>query len=121
MKSFFMGCTALLVAGMQLGACSSAAQQENSQPEREYVIVVHGGAGAMKGLENDAEKAAKYYAALDSALTIGDAILARGGEGPEAVMAVINYFEGNPLFNAGVGATCTIDGNFRTFIESLSC
>ena len=91
MKSFFMGCTALLVAGMQLGACSSAAQQENSQPEREYVIVVHGGAGAMKGLENDAEKAAQYYAALDSALTIGDAILARGGEGPEAVMAVINF------------------------------
>ena len=113
MKSFFMGCTALLVAGMQLGACSSAAQQENSQPEREYVIVVHGGAGAMKGLENDAEKAAQYYAALDSALTIGDAILARGGEGPEAVMAVINYFEGNPLFNAGVGATCTIDGTFE--------
>ena len=81
--------------------------------EREYVIVVHGGAGAMKGLENDEAKAAEYYAALDSALTIGDAILFRGGEGPEAVMAVINYFEGNPLFNAGVGATCTIDGTFE--------
>ena len=81
--------------------------------EREYVIVVHGGAGAMKGLENDKAKAAEYYAALDSALTIGDAILSRGGEGPEAVMAVINYFEGNPLFNAGVGATCTIDGTFE--------
>ena len=38
--------------------------------EREYVIVVHGGAGAMKGLENDEAKAAEYYAALDSALTI---------------------------------------------------
>ena len=46
-------------------------------------------------------------------MTIGDAILADGGEGIEAVKAVIRYFEGNPLFNAGVGATCTIDGAFE--------
>lgn len=101
MKSFFIGLIVSLV-GMQLVA-----------QEREYVIVVHGGAGAMAGLENDQEKAAQYYAALDSALTIGDAILSKGGEGPQAVMAVINYFESNPLFNAGVGATCTIDGAFE--------
>ena len=101
MKSFFIGLIVSLV-GMQLLA-----------QEREYVIVVHGGAGAMAGLENDQEKAAQYYAALDSALTIGDAILSKGGEGPQAVMAVINYFESNPLFNAGVGATCTIDGTFE--------
>ena len=43
--------------------------------EREYVIVVHGGAGAMAGLENNQEKSALYYAALDSALSIGNAIL----------------------------------------------
>ena len=101
MKSFFIGLIVSLV-GVQLVA-----------QEREYVIVVHGGAGAMAGLENDEEKAAKYYAALDSALTIGDAILSKGGEGPQAVMAVIRYFENNPLFNAGVGATCTIDGAFE--------
>ena len=101
MKSFFIGLIVSLV-GVQLVA-----------QEREYVIVVHGGAGAMAGLENDEEKAAKYYAALDSALTIGDAILSKGGEGPQAVMAVIRYFENNPLFDAGVGATCTIDGAFE--------
>lgn len=81
--------------------------------ERDYVIVVHGGAGAMGGLDKDQEKAARYYAALDSALSIGDAILSAGGEGPQAVMAVINYFENNPLFNAGVGATCTNAGTFE--------
>ena len=40
--------------------------------DREYVIVVHGGAGAMAGLEEDPVKSAQYYAALDSALMIGD-------------------------------------------------
>ena len=54
-----------------------------------------------------------YYAALDSALSIGNAILDAGGEGPEAVMAVVNYFENNPLFNAGKGATCTSTGTFE--------
>lgn len=81
--------------------------------EREYVIVVHGGAGDVAKLENDPVRSAQYYAALDSALTIGDRILAAGGEGPEAVMAVINYFEGNPMFNAGRGATCTAEGTFE--------
>lgn len=81
--------------------------------EREYVIVVHGGAGNMGDLQDDPERSVQYYAALDSALMIGDRILASGGEGPQAVMAVINYFEGNPLFNAGKGATCTADGTFE--------
>lgn len=81
--------------------------------DREYVIVVHGGAGAMGGLEDNKEKAAQYYAALDSALSIGDGILSAGGEGSQAVMAVINYFENNPLFNAGKGATCTAEGTFE--------
>ncbi len=81
--------------------------------EREYVIVVHGGAGNVGKLENDPGRSAQYYAALDSALTIGDRILSAGGEGPQVVMAVINYFENNPLFNAGKGATCTAEGTFE--------
>lgn len=80
---------------------------------REYVIVVHGGAGDVAKLENDPARSVQYYAALDSALMIGDRILAGGGDGPEAVMAVINYFEGNPMFNAGRGATCTAEGTFE--------
>lgn len=80
---------------------------------REYVIVVHGGAGNMGQLQEDPVKSALYYSALDSALMIGDRILASGGEGPQAVMAVINYFESNSLFNAGKGATCTAEGTFE--------
>nr|WP_210436547.1 isoaspartyl peptidase/L-asparaginase [Parabacteroides timonensis] len=101
MRNFFL--TVILLTG----GCLLQAQN------REYVIVVHGGAGDVAGLESDPVRSAQYYAALDSALSIGDRILATGGEGPQAVMAVINYFENNPLFNAGKGATCTADGTFE--------
>ena len=82
-------------------------------PEREYVIVVHGGAGEMGDKADDPEVAGKYYAALDSALNIGREVLDGGGNGTEAVKAVIRYFEGNPLFNAGVGATISAEGYFE--------
>ena len=101
LRNFFL--TVILLTG----GCLLQAQN------REYVIVVHGGAGDVAGLESDPVRSAQYYAALDSALSIGDRILAAGGEGPQAVMAVINYFENNPLFNAGKGATCTADGTFE--------
>ncbi len=81
--------------------------------KRDYVIVVHGGAGSVASVEKDSLKAAGYYAALDSALRIGSKVLENGGKGPEAVMAVINYFEGNPLFNAGKGATISDAGVFE--------
>lgn len=63
--------------------------------DREYVIVVHGGAGADGPDWRKIRLSRSIYAALDSALMIGDKVLSAGGEGPEAVMAVINYFEGN--------------------------
>ncbi len=84
-----------------------------NDPEREYVILVHGGAGEMGGLAKDPEKSAAYYTALDSALVIGAEILDKGGNGTDAVRAVIRYFEGNPLFNAGVGATISAEGYFE--------
>lgn len=82
-------------------------------PHRDYVIVVHGGAGDIAKYENDPEKANQYYAALDSALAIGQQVLEKGGKGLEAVQQVISYFESNPLFNAGKGATVTANGTFE--------
>jgi beta-aspartyl-peptidase (threonine type) len=46
-------------------------------------------------------------------LRIGGNVLDNGGKGPEAVIAVINYLENNPLFNAGKGATITNEGTFE--------
>lgn len=107
----------LAVAALWTTGCSSEhTNQEPTGPRdagREYVIVVHGGAGAMGDVAENPERSAAYYAALDSALTIGDQVLSAGGNGPEAVRAVIRYFEGNPLFNAGIGATVTAEGTFE--------
>ena len=86
---------------------------EEFRHKRDYVIVIHGGAGDVASVEKDSLKAAQYYAALDSALMIGSKALEAGEKGPQAVMAVINYLENNPLFNAGKGATCTDEGTFE--------
>ena len=81
--------------------------------KRDYVLVVHGGAGALSSLKDQPEKKTAYYAALDSALVAGDMVLSTGGSAIDAVIAVVQYMENNPLFNAGVGATCTADGTFE--------
>jgi len=81
--------------------------------KKDYVIVVHGGAGSLSSLNEQPEKKIAYYAALDSALIIGEQVLATGGSSIDAVIAVVQYLENNPLFNAGVGATCTAEGTFE--------
>ncbi|GHT32846.1 isoaspartyl peptidase/L-asparaginase [Bacteroidia bacterium] len=97
----------ILIFGLLCAAFCMSAQQ------REYALVIHGGAGVLDGVAQDANRAAPYYAALDSALAIGDAVLSQGGEAGKAVIAVIRYLEDNPLFNAGKGATLTAEGTFE--------
>lgn len=75
-----------------------------------YALVIHGGAGAISKARMTPEKEAAYRAALDSALTIGENILARGGASLDAVESVITFLEDCPLFNAGKGAVFTHDG-----------
>ena len=112
-----IGILALTALSVLMVGCSQPADEAKgtlqTDPGREYVIVVHGGAGAMSSLKDNPDQESAYYAALDSALMIGDSVLSAGGDGPQAVLAVIHYFEGNPLFNAGIGATVTADGTFE--------
>ncbi len=85
---------------------TSTFTQERSD---KYTIVIHGGAGTIsKDLPDSVKKA--YTDALTHALTIGKDILAKGGKSIDAVEAVIQYFETDPKFNAGVGAVFTSDG-----------
>jgi len=81
--------------------------------KREYAMAIHGGAGTMDAVLNDQELAAPYYASLDSALRIGEQLLAAGAMAEEVVIAVVRYLEDNPLFNAGKGATVSFEGFFE--------
>ena len=81
--------------------------------KREYAMAIHGGAGNLESVAKDPALGAPYYAALDSALQIGEKLLAGGAQAEDVVIAVIHYLEDNPLFNAGKGATVTSEGTFE--------
>jgi L-asparaginase / beta-aspartyl-peptidase len=95
----------ILLVQFSIGAGECSAQQKTGK----YTIVIHGGAGTIsKDLPDDIKKA--YTDALAHALKIGQDILAKGGKSIDAVEAVIQYFETDPKFNAGIGAVFTSDG-----------
>lgn len=116
MKSIFFSIAALSAA-MFCTSCGTNTSSETTttvnNTKRDYVILVHGGAGDLARYKGDSLKCAQYYAALDSALQIGRQSLESGCKGPEAVMNVIEYFECNPLFNSGIGATVSAAGMFE--------
>ncbi len=76
-----------------------------------YAIAIHGGAGAITRGAMTPEKEARYRAALDSALTIGEGLLKNGGTALDAVEQTIAFLEDCPLFNAGKGAVFTHEGH----------
>ncbi len=67
-----------------------------------FAIVIHGGAGYIKNLSPDKEKA--YKSKMAEAINTGYAILEKGGSAVDAVEKTINVLENSPLFNAGKGA-----------------
>jgi beta-aspartyl-peptidase (threonine type) len=81
----------------------------SSASKPNYAIVIHGGAGTIERKNMSAEMEAEYKAALDSALSIGEVILSKGGKAIDAVEQTIRFLEDNPLFNAGKGAVFTHD------------
>ncbi|MDX2245664.1 MAG: isoaspartyl peptidase/L-asparaginase [Bacteroidia bacterium] len=76
----------------------------------DFVLVIHGGAGAIKQSEMSPENEALYRAGLQEALDAGATILAGGGQAEDAVEATIRLMEDNPMFNAGRGAVLTNRG-----------
>jgi L-asparaginase / beta-aspartyl-peptidase len=93
----------ILIAVIFCITCSSSFAQTK------YALVIHGGAGTIKKDDSNPEKQAKYERAIDTALQIGNVILANNGTALNAVEASIKYLENNPLFNAGKGAVFTND------------
>ncbi len=78
--------------------------------QQEWVLVVHGGAGAGTPESINAESQEAYMDAILHALDTGSYILAGGGSSLDAVETVINLMEDCPLFNAGRGAVFTEQG-----------
>lgn len=73
-------------------------------------LVIHGGAGNIRSGELSSEREAVARKALQAALDSGYAVLQRGGEAIDAVVAAIELLENDPEFNAGRGAVMTAEG-----------
>lgn len=78
--------------------------------DRNWALVIHGGAGGPAKGTMSGEKEEGYLKKLDEALTLGSGILSKGGSSMDAVEAVIRFMENCPLFNAGKGAVLDSDG-----------
>jgi L-asparaginase / beta-aspartyl-peptidase len=100
----FVVATAMLVSG-----CTRQKAEEAERPE--YVLVIHGGAGAMERSLMSPEAEAAYRQGLLEALEAGEAVLRSGGSSMDAVVAAIVLMEDNPLFNAGKGAVLNEAGD----------
>jgi L-asparaginase / beta-aspartyl-peptidase len=85
--------------------CISCA--EHQKPK--YVLVIHGGAGAMNPDMPDSLRKA-YADGMLQALKTGETVLKEGGTSMDAVEKTIRILEDNPLFNAGKGAVYTHEG-----------
>ena len=73
-------------------------------------IAIHGGAGTILKSSMTPEKEADYKRVLTQAVQHGYALLQKGEKGEVAVVETIKILESSPLFNAGIGAVYTFDG-----------
>jgi len=83
--------------------------KSNAWKSNNYTIVIHGGAGTINQSMSDSLKLA-YNNSLAEALHIGEDILKNGGTSLDAIEKVLNYFENDPKFNAGIGSVYTSEG-----------
>ncbi len=81
-----------------------------SQKDKQYAIVIHGGAGNIIKSKISEERQKAYRDKLQEALKLGEQMLKQGKHGTEVVVKVIQVLEESPLFNAGKGAVFTYEG-----------
>lgn len=75
------------------------------------VLILHGGAGAMRALAESDES--RYRKGLREACAKGSAILESGGLALDAVSEAVRVMEDLGDFNAGLGSCLTIDGEIE--------
>ena len=94
-----------------LSLCPAAGAQ--SMPADPVVLVVHGGAGALRRGGYTPEQDAAIRASVAQALRAGHAVILSGRPALDAVQTAIEILEDDPLFNAGRGAVLAADGTAR--------
>ncbi|WP_294012452.1 isoaspartyl peptidase/L-asparaginase family protein [Sphingomonas sp.] len=92
-----------------LGALLMPAATAEAQPNTDWKLVVHGGAGTIERSKMTPQKDSAIRAALNRALETGSRILSSGGAALDAVEATVRVLEDDPNFNAGRGAVFTYD------------
>lgn len=91
----------------------STSQQINkptNQQVKNWVLIIHGGAGGSLKDKLSPETDKMYRDSLAAAMKIGAGVLSGGGSSMDAVEAVIRFMEDCPIFNAGRGAVYNADG-----------
>lgn len=78
--------------------------------QKNWTLLVHGGAGSMVRGKLSAEQDSGARAGLTNALDAGSAVLAEGGSAMDAVAAAVMELENDAHFNAGHGAVFTYEG-----------
>ncbi|HMR93724.1 MAG TPA: isoaspartyl peptidase/L-asparaginase, partial [Chitinophagaceae bacterium] len=86
------------------------AMGQGTAGKKNYVLVIHGGAGTILKSQMTPEREKAYQQALSQALQRGEEILQKGGTALDAAEAAVRSMEDNPLFNAGKGAVFTNEG-----------
>lgn len=91
-------------------ASADATSTTNKPLKTNVAIAIHGGAGTILKSSMTLEKEAAYKRVLENAVTHGYYLLQNGEKGEVAVVETIKILESSPLFNAGIGAVYTYDG-----------
>lgn len=85
-----------------------------THPSRaDWAIEIHGGAGEAEWLNMDGPTAKAYSRSLNLALAAGANVLQKKGTALDAVQAVVQVLEDDPLFNAGRGSAFAADGTIE--------
>jgi L-asparaginase / beta-aspartyl-peptidase len=79
-------------------------------PQRNFTLVIHGGAGTLTRQNMTPEREKAYREVLQQALQAGHEVLRQGGTSLDAVERTVRVMEDSPLFNAGKGAVFTNEG-----------